>query len=134
MDPVLVVPCTLHPAPCTLKPVGIALSKSNGIKSGVQLSRRHRLLAVAAVLLLAGGSGAWYAVEVSRRASSALVGFDADRAYADCSALGVCGWRTDEQKGAREKGVLTGFQVPCPLRLQSCAISLAPCALRPVPL
>jgi hypothetical protein len=60
----------------------------------VQLSRTHKLLAVAAVLLVAGSSGAWYSVAVSHQRGAALIGFDADRAYADCSALCNIGPRT----------------------------------------
>ena len=60
----------------------------------MQLTRTHKLLAVAAVLLVAGSSGAWYSVAVSHQRGAGLIGFDADRAYADCSALCNIGPRT----------------------------------------
>jgi hypothetical protein len=51
-------------------------------------------MAVVAVLLVAGGSATWYTVAVSQSHAVGLIGFDADRAYADCSALCNIGPRT----------------------------------------
>jgi hypothetical protein len=53
----------------------------------VQLTRTHKLIAVVAVLLIAGGSGAWYTVAVSQSRPAGLIGFDPDRAFADLSAI-----------------------------------------------
>jgi len=71
----------------------------------VQLTRTHKIIAVVAMLLVAGGSAAWYGVNVSRSHAAVLIGFDADRAYADCSALCNIGPRTpgspQDEEGAK---------------------------------
>ena len=71
----------------------------------MQLTRTHKIIAVVAMLLVAGGSAAWYGVAVSQSHAAVLIGFDADRAYADCSALCNIGPRTpgspEDEEGAR---------------------------------
>jgi hypothetical protein len=70
----------------------------------VKLTRTHKLIALAAVLLVAGGSAGWYTAAVSQSRAAALIGFDADRAYADCAALCNIGPRTpgapEDEEGA----------------------------------
>lgn len=70
----------------------------------MQLTRKHKLVAIISVLLVAGGSAAWYSVAVSQSRAVALIAFDPDRAYADCSYLCNIGPRTpgspEDEEGA----------------------------------